>query len=149
MKNKDIEQIARDLITEKIRLGETVQMEWAVQELISQQGKIEGDAVEFYTLCARNHVYRIVKTIVEKYNDEATEDAERQQMRLKGFEHLNVAYSVERSGERVLVPIDQLTDDELLARAAEFDRQSKALTAHADELRSYVAKRSEGAARAA
>ena len=73
MSPKDLDQIAHCLISDKIGAGEVVQMHWAVTELINSQGMIGGDGVPFYQLCAREHVYRVVKRAVDKYEQHGDE----------------------------------------------------------------------------
>lgn len=142
----ELERIAFELIGAKART-EPVSVPWAVQELINSRGEIVGDGTDFFLLCAREHCNRVVKKVVELFNMQTEEHDERaEQMTLDGFEHLRIAYSVERDGERTLVPINQCTAAELLHRAAEFRRQSKGLEAHAREIERYVASRDVTAA---
>ena len=142
MTNRDIEKLASDIITKKLDAKEEVHMEWIVQELLNSQGEILGDGVPFYLFCAREHTYRAVKRSVDKYESEIERDSE-DQLTLKGFEHLQRAYTMDREGERVLVPIDLIPSYELLQRAVEYEAQAVAMTAHAKELRDFVALRSE------
>jgi hypothetical protein len=139
MTTNDIERQARELITDRIAAGEVVQMHWAVQELINNQGEIIGDGVPFFTLCAKEHIYRVVKKVVDKY-DKPTEDGDRQ-LTLKGYECLQEAYTVERDEERQLVPVSLISDDELIARAREYRVQAEALVKHADEIELFVSER--------
>jgi hypothetical protein len=67
---------------------------------------------------------------------------------MPGFEHLFKAYSVNRpdsddkeSEAPSIVPIDKLSDAELLARADELQSMGEANIAHAEEIRRYVADR--------
>lgn len=60
---------------------------------------------------------------------------------LDGFEHLQTGYTVERDGERVLVPIDVLSDEELASRAAEYDAMAEGCKLHAKEIRAYIRSR--------
>ena len=137
MSPKDLDQVAHRLIADKIRNGEIVHMPWAVNEIIKSQGGIGGDGVPFYSLCAREHVYRLVKKAVGKY-DKAEDNA---QMPLRGYEYLQEDYTVERGDERQLVPIDLISNEELVKRANEFHKQSKGLEAHAKEIEGYVLDR--------
>jgi hypothetical protein len=138
MTPKQLDQIAYDLIASKIERGEIVEMQWAVTELISHRGDIGGEGVPFFILCAREHVYRIVKKVVDKYDKHEDSD---QQMTLSGFEYLQCAYTVERENQRKLIPVNLLTDEELLARAKEFRRQSAGMLKHAKEIEDYVESR--------
>ena len=130
MTPRELDEIAHQLITDKIAAGEIVHMQWAVQELIARQGAITGDGVPFFTLCAREHVYRIVKKAVDKYDEPQSGD----QLTLEGYDCLQKAYTVEREEERQLVPVHLIDDDELLARAEEFRKQAKGLVNHAKEI---------------
>lgn len=123
--------------------------EWAVMEILNDQGDPEGRAKEFYRLCAYQHVYRAVKSAVDRYGNPDKSEEHDLQLHLKGFQHLQVAYTVDRDGERTLVPIDLISADDLLARAAGFEIQSKALRDHAKEIKMYVARRAGGRSQAA
>jgi hypothetical protein len=141
MTPKELENIAHELITNKVNKGEVVHMHYTVQELICDQGMINGEAAPFYTLCAKEHVYRVVKKVVDRYDD-YSESVDNQQLNLDGFDHLRKAYTVKREKERVLVPIELMTDIEILHRADEFDALADGLKTHARELRQFVADRS-------
>lgn len=137
MNKGEIEQVAHQLIADKIGAGEIVQMQWAVHEVVSSMGKIQGEGVEFYAFCANDCVYGIVKKCVERYDKPDAPD----QLLLEGFDHMREAYTVKRKGKIDLVPVDQIADHEILARADQYERQSKGLIAHAEELRRFVKDR--------
>lgn len=138
MNIRDIENTAKKLVCDRIADNQVVAMEWAVHEIVTSYGHISGDGAEFYRACARDSVYRIVKRTVDKYAEKARET---DQLTLSGFEYLQSAYTVERGDERVLVPLERLTDQELLSRADEYVTQSESLIEHAKELQLYVQKR--------
>lgn len=138
MSPKDIDKIASSMIAEKIDSGETVQMNWAIQEILNRFPSIGGDDLEFYVLCAREQVGRVVKRVIDLY-DQPSESGE--QMLLDGYEFLRAAYTVERDGSRSVVPIYLLTDEELEDRAKQFEEQAASMRKHAKEIRSYVKKR--------
>ena len=141
MTAKDIEKQASDLVTSKIGNGEIVEMNWAVRELIAGMGGITGDGEEFYTLCADFMAWRIVKRIVGKY-DLAGRTSQCGQLDLDGFGHMQKGYTVKRGETIKLVPVEMLSDWEILKRADEYDKISSALTEHANELRDFVNRRS-------
>lgn len=141
MNTKELEQEASKLIADRIQNNQTVQMTWAVQELINKQGIITGEGVPFYDLCAREFVYKLIKKAVNRYETGAAGDSDSPQMTLEGYDYLQEAYTVVRDEERQLVPVGDLTDEELLERASDFRKQSLTLIAHADDIDSYVAKR--------
>ena len=141
MNTKELEKEASKMIADRIQNNQPVQMTWAVNELIQKQGIIKGDGVPFYELCAREYIYNVIKKAVSKYESASTNEAESNQTTLVGYDLLQEAYTVERDKERQLIPVNDLTDQELLERADEFEKQSATLIAHAEEIRLFVAKR--------
>ena len=138
---KELEQQAHKLIAEKIEDGESVQMHWAVTEFLNLQPEIAGPGESFYQLAARDYSYRLIKKAVDKYDrNSRPEDG---QMVLDGYEFLQEAYTVERDGERQLIPIHLVTDPELLDRAAGYRKMGDGCYAHAREIEQYVADRRE------
>jgi hypothetical protein len=137
---KDLESHVRKLIADKIDVGEIIKMEPTVQELISRQGEITGEDVSFYLLCAHEYVWQLVKKAVGIYDQPQVDN---NQLTLPGYEFMQVGYTVERDGERQLVPVSLLSDDELLARAKEFRKQATSLVNHAEEIEKYVANRNK------
>jgi len=137
MNKGEIEQVAHQLIADKIGAGEIVQMQWAVHEVVSSKAEIQGEGEEFYAFCARDCVYGIVKKCVERYDKPDAPD----QLLLKGFDYMREAYTVKREGKIDLVPVDQIADDEMLERADKYERQSEGLLAHAEEIRRFVRDR--------
>jgi hypothetical protein len=132
----------RKIISDKIADGKVVVVDWLTHEIIGSKAAIEGADIEFYRVCAFTHVKDVVKRCVGKYGAKPETDA---QLVLSGFEHLQIAYSVMRNGDIVLVPVDQLTDDEIDARAFEYDQMAKGCRDHARELRSYKRARRSAA----
>ncbi len=128
----------RKFIADKIDNGETIVVAWLANEFVSSKSGIEGEDAEFYRECALLQLRDIVRRCVGKYDAKPVTNA---QLILKGFEHLQVAYTVPRGAQIVLVPVNQLTDAELLDRAAEYDLMAKGCKAHAREIRSYVETR--------
>ena len=135
---KDLQNIVSRVINNKIDRGEAVVMSWAVNDVLGQFPDVSGGDVDFYLCTARNHVLKIVKASVKKY--EPTGESSRQIV-LDGFEHLQSAYPVDRHGERVLVPVDALSIEELEARALELEVMAAGCINHAKEIRSYIAQR--------
>lgn len=56
---------------------------------------------------------------------------------LLGYQFLKKAYSVERNGELIIVPIQEMTIAERNERADEYVKMSEGCIGHADELRRY------------
>ncbi len=144
METPNITTEVRKLIADNTANGEQTKVPWVTQEILDRHSAIEGEDAPFYLVCARAHIKDIVRACIGKYD--SAEPANDKQLVLAGFEHLQIAYTVERQGETTLVPVDQLTDVELLARAAEYDDMAKSCRAHAREIRKYVESRTSVAA---
>lgn len=138
---KELEQQAHQLISRKIEQGESVQMHWAVTEFLNLQPEITGPGELFYQLAARDYAYRLIKKAVDKYDKNSRPGDG--QMTLEGYEFLQEAYTVERDGERQLVPIHSATASELLKRATDYEKIGAGCYSHAREIRQYVADRGE------
>lgn len=143
MEFENVASEVRKYIADKISRGEQIVVEWLTNEIVNAKSSIDGDDLPFYRTCAYSHVKEVVKRSVGKYDRKAPQTDK--QIVMAGFEHFQVAYTVERSGDVVLVPIDQINDDELLARALEYDAMAEGCINHAQEIRKYVRARSEAA----
>ena len=138
MSETSVYREVREYISDKIARGEVVMVDWLTHEIVANKSAIEGDDVEFYRVCAFTHVRDVVKRCIGKYDAKPKTD---EQLILDGFEHLQVAYSVERSGHVVLVPVDQLSDAEINLRADEYMKMARGCRDHAKELRAYALSR--------
>ena len=138
MRQNNITGEIRKLITDKIANNETVEVSWLTHEVIQRHCDIDGDDKSFYLVCAYAHVKDRVRQCIGKYGVKQMTD---RQLVLDGFSHLQVAYTVEREAGTVLVPVDQLADAELLARAREYDDMAVGCRDHAREIRKYVEAR--------
>lgn len=122
-------------ILEYIDQGRTVQQAWIVREVLNQFEDPEGQDADFYRWSADKNLRRVVSTEVRKYKgfDQEADS----QMTLEGFERLQRAYSVERKGEQVIVPINQMTTAELDAKIREMEAHIAGEIKHRDELVRY------------
>ncbi len=143
MTPRDIEKRAHNLIAKKIAEGEEVQLDWAAQELAYSWGEVNGPAKYFAYHCMRMESLRVVKKVVRRYEDRA--EPEEKQLSLKGFKHLRVAYTVERNKERVIVPIESLTDEEIQGKEEVYLMLSQGCKEHAIELSEYRRLREKSA----
>lgn len=142
MNDSSIRSEIRKFIADKINAGDNIVVPWLITEILAQKSDIEGNDLPFYLTCTRATVSEIVKSCVQKYNKADNKDT---QIVLPGFEHLQVAYPVERDGQQVLVPVNQLSDDELEQRAKEYDAMARSCRLHAREIRDYVKARRDAA----
>ena len=109
---------------------------------------LDHPSADFWTYCAHQFVKNAVRQAGNDLNEDETHNA---QLVLPGFErvHLQARYSVTRDGDEVFVAVMDLTDDEIEERAQFYERQSKTMLAHADELRRFMLWRSVRAVRSA
>lgn len=141
---KDLYSECRKFVQDRIEQSAVLRTDWLAAEFLETKGEVFGEAVPFYRACAVNVVTDTMKRCVGKY-DSRPERAD-DQLILPGFDHLQKAYTVVRDGVNVLVPIDMLTDDEMVARAKEYDAMAVGCRAHAREIREYLSSRRDGAA---
>jgi hypothetical protein len=107
----------------------------------------EGDDGLFWQWTGYRHVREMVRRQISKRVG-AHESPERPQLALPGFERerLQDYYLVERDGRDVGVPVVDLTDEEIEAKASEYRTMGAACYAHADELDRFRAWRQEATA---
>lgn len=130
----------RKFVQDRVDAGVITRVEWLTAEYIETKPEVSGSDVPFYRTCALAHVNEVMKRCVGKYD--AKPSKVESQLILPGFDHLQRAYTVRRDDAIHLVPIDMVSDDELLTRAVEYDDMAKGCRAHAREIREYVAARS-------
>ena len=138
MKMDSISSKVSLIVDRRLAANEPVELNWVVHEFVQQHNNISGADVEIYRTALYSHVKNIAKRIVKRFDDESEVD---QETLLPGHEFLRVAYSMSRDGEQVLVPIEQCSNVELLARADEFVRNASGLKEHARELKLFVGTR--------
>lgn len=124
----------RALVQDRIAAGVIVRVDWFTAEILAMKSRIEGEDADFYLACGADVIRDTVKRCIGDYEPQATTSA---QLVMDGFDHLQKAYTVNRDGERVLVPVDLLTDVEIEGRAAELDDMARGCIHHAHELRGY------------
>ena len=133
----------RDFIQDQLDAGTIIRADWVTAGILADKAEPECDDADFYLLCARAHLAEVVKRCIGKYKATPVRDY---QLVLPGFEHLQRGYQVEREGVRLLVPTDLLTDEEIDARADEYELMAVGCRAHARELRDFKERRSSDAA---
>jgi len=136
---QDIKALIADLVSSKIDSGQVVNMHWATTEVLNNYSDIEGGDADFYRITAREYVANQVKRSIKAFDP--TPETMGGQLVLDGFEHLQKAYPVGSGDDRQLVPVDQIPDEALMARAAEYDKMAEGCAAHADEIRQFVRSR--------
>lgn len=130
----------RKFVSDLVDSGVETPVEWITDRFLASRGEIYGEGEPVYRYCTRAHLSVIAKKVVRKYEVEARA-VQDEDVSLPGFEHLQRAYTVTRSEKIVLVPIQRLTDAELLIRAEEYDQMAQGCISHANEIRRFVKAR--------
>lgn len=136
MNETDLEREVRAIIRERIDKGQSTAADWLAEAVVSRHARISGDDKEWYQVCAYAHIRSIVRRCVNRYKQSPSLEND-PQMKLEGFEHLQKAYLVERKNKQVIVPIHNLTTDEIDCKIDELRRMGTGCFAHADELSHY------------
>lgn len=139
----DLSREIADLITATLETGTQVQKDWIAAQVMAAHPDIYGDDAAFYTVLAKQQIDEKVRAQIGKFKPTAEQSA---QLTLPGFDYLQKAYFLTREGENVIVPVDQCSDFELLARAREYEEMAKGCRSHAREIREYVTARAGQAA---
>lgn len=129
------------LVAKKVQNDEVVKVSWLAAEVALQYPHIEGEDSDLYRYVFLKHLGTVAKRCVTKFAKAGGDDPK--QHMIAGFEYIQAAYSLDRDGERVLVPVSQATDEELLMRAGEMRNMSQGNLNHAVELEELVKLRRE------
>lgn len=133
---KQIKAAIRKMVQDTVDSGAIGHVQFFTAKIMSDRADIQGEDADFYTICARETIVGMVKSAVQKYEKPQAETPI-----LDGFEHLRTAYPVHRGGDHLLVPVHLCTDEELEARAAEYDAYADGVRKHAKEIRAYISAR--------
>jgi hypothetical protein len=136
---KELTAEINEAIESLLAKGSTVVVAWLVQLILKNH---PDEAATDFSQCARyefvnDEVGRCVRKFKEPEPDELA------QLTLPGFKRLQKAYRITRDDDQIIVPIEAMTDDELLAKAEEHDLMSKGHRTHAREIRRYVSQRNK------
>lgn len=141
---ESIQTEVRKFVQDRIDSGAITRVEWLTSEYLGSKSRVEGDDLPFYQTCALAHVNEVVKRVVGKFDPKRSKADD--QLILPGFAHMQKAYTVQRDGMQLLVPVHLLTDEELDARASEYEAMAHGLRDHARELRQFKASRASARA---
>lgn len=144
MKSKtEVTREIRRIVQERIDANVAIRVEWLAAEVVAMKDQVEGPDADFYIACGMDFIKSTIKNVVGEYKPKPQQNT---QIILPGFDHLQKAYTVTRNNEVVLVPVNMLTDAELELRAKEYEAMAVGCIAHADEIRTFIASRDQGAA---
>jgi hypothetical protein len=133
------------LLDKRQQRRETLQPLWITQEICRQHHTGLADETtaseeqQYHIAFWKHGGYTITRKLVTRcINEREKPDRVADVPFLPGFEYLQHYYVIKRDGVDVGVPIEECTDDELLAKAALYRAQATRLIAHANEIDRYV-----------
>jgi len=139
---KEIISTVKEYIQNAIQTKEPVMSpEWITNGIMADHSQVDGEDSDFCLVGCRAFVRNEVRKIFNKQKIMGIE--EEFQMVLDGFEHLQEYYTIERDKERCFVRIDNLTDDELMEKAVEYQKMSESCAKHAREILTYIEERKQ------
>ena len=144
---KDIRAFIGRYVTDRVEAGQLVNQAWATTDILSKYDGVEGDDKDFYLITARQWVNDEVKAAIKKFDEGGDEGSNGKgaQYVLDGFAYLQQAYPIKRGDVRCIVPVGQMTDDELMTKANEKYAMAKGNQTHGDEIVHYVESRQQTA----
>lgn len=127
-----------EFIHSAIGINQVVSSNWIAQEIFRKRPDIFGNDKEFYEALAWDSVRAQVRKAINRWKAKPEHD---EQLVLPGYRYLQQGYMVERDDGPTVVPLQLLTDGEILARVAEYQRMADGCTKHAEELMGYYSRR--------
>lgn len=127
------------IVEARIDRGQRTEASWITHAIMKAHPGIKGDDSDFYTLCAWEHVRSEVRRAVQRYR--ITEEEPDRQLVLPGMVRLQRAYLVTQDKKQVVVPLPDLTTEEIESKIAELLSMAAGCQKHADELRRYAEDR--------
>lgn len=126
------------VIDRKIAAGLPLLAQWITHEVCEahDEGLAPNDHSDFW----RHSGYKATRDEVRRCINRRIGDqpgAADRQMVFDGFEQLQRYYMVDRDGDQIGVPVQELTDEEIEGKAATYRSMGAACFAHADELDRY------------
>ncbi|WP_233872391.1 hypothetical protein [Paraburkholderia adhaesiva] len=116
--------------------------DWITEAVMRMHKPPEGSDADFYRFGARAYVREAVAAQLRrvKLSADVVPDS---QLVLEGFERLQKEYLVEEDGAKVSIPIEEMTDAQLMDKHAELRAMGAGCYLHADEIVRYLAWRHE------
>lgn len=135
---KALKSEIKTLVQDRIGAGVIIRPDWITTEVMGGRTNFHGEDAAIYVILAYKALGEIVKECIGKYEPKVQTEG---QLLLPGFDYVQRAYPVIRGGERVLVPTDLLTDEEIEERCEDLRAMARGCIDHVKELQSYLALR--------
>tara|TARA_R110000751_G_scaffold37511_2_gene90892 strand:+ start:686 stop:1132 length:447 start_codon:yes stop_codon:yes gene_type:complete len=136
-------QIKNDILAEIERvkkMDSIIEPRWVANAIMEKyfKGMDVSEEIEIVKYLAFNECRRQVAKLISKRLD--INGSDKREMVLPGFEHLQTHYEVKRDGEWCGVPINLLSQQELLLKAKELKKMGNTCFKHAQEIEAYAAR---------
>lgn len=126
---KDVRRLVAEAKARLTKDNSVVARSWVVKSVIKDHPEAVKD--DFAAVCVHETLGRVWLSLVQA---EKVSPEQAKQLDLPGFAHIQRRYSVERFGERCDVPLEAMTELELVAKENELRQMGRACLEHADEL---------------
>jgi len=125
-----------DIFRHRIDAGEIVRAEWITQEVLKAHPLPNFPDAEFNECCRRLAVSDAVRKVNRRFKEEP-ETVAQGELPLPGYTYLQRAYSMERDGDIVWVPLTLMTGAERRAKVTLYRQMAIGCHGHANELERY------------
>ncbi|MFP4895779.1 hypothetical protein [Paraburkholderia sp. EG304] len=110
--------------------------DWITEAVMQRHVALEGEECEFYLVCSRGYVRSMVGKRLGRAKL-STSIVPDEQLVLPGFTRVQKEYLIEEDGTTVSVPIEDMTDEQIIEKEAELTAMGTGCFEHAAELQRY------------
>jgi hypothetical protein len=137
MKQQDLINEVDAVVRERTANGESAAMSWIVHAVVGAHPNIAGSDSEWYSLCAYEHIRDTVREVLRgRKADEGSPEPSQADL-FPGLARVQLSYTINRDGEQTVVPLEKMTDAEIIAKENELMAMATGALAHARELKAY------------
>ena len=133
---RDLKIEVETLVNEMLAAGRRVPQNNIILATMANHEQIEGYDKDFYVICARNYIRKVVSDVLRKYDVSQTNE-DNLQLRFEGMEYLQLAYRIRHKGNIIIVPTLKLTHEERVAKRDELYKLSESAQKHAKEMKLF------------
>jgi hypothetical protein len=133
---KDLKEEVHIIINEMLADGQRVPQNYVISSIMANHEQIEGKDKDFYVICARNHIRKVVFDVLRTYDVSETNE-DNLQFTFPGMKHLMSAYRIQDKGESIVVPLLKLTHEERVAKRDQLYKLAESTKEHGDEMKLF------------
>ena len=139
--DSEVKQVYEEMIEEH---RETPSV-WVITEIVNRHPGVEGEDSPWYIDRAYSDVSDAVERYVRRVKASEDQPAVEQEDLFPGYRRLQRRYVVTRSSAQIIVPVEDLTDEEVLSKIQEHKAQAEGHLLHAEELQRFLTERRQSA----